>query len=122
MCTGAIRMMQLRAVHFAAVDPSAGSTHLLNTDDFMRSIPCRVYGPSEKALEFVLVALILEHRTRMGQKRWREQWLAYQPEASALGEKLASSKAFENWRASNLNAGELYEEVISHKTRYSSST
>lgn len=111
MCTGAIRMTQLRAVHFAAVDPSAGSTEFLSANEFMQSLPCKVYRPSEKTLEFVLVTLILEHRTRMGQKRWRELWFKYQPKAAELGEELAASNAFENWKVSNLTASELYEEV-----------
>jgi len=111
MCTGAIRMTQLRAVHFAAVDPSAGSTDFLSANEFMRSLPCKVYKPSNKTLEFVLVTLILEHRTRMGQKRWRELWFKYQPKAAELGERFAASKAFGNWEESNFTARELYEEV-----------
>ena len=36
MCTGAIRIMQLRALNFAARDPAAGSTELLRATPFMR--------------------------------------------------------------------------------------
>lgn len=111
MCTGAIRMTQLRAVHFAAVDPSAGSTDFLSANEFMRRFPCKVYKPSNRTLEFVLVTLMLELRTRMGQKRWRELWFDYQPEATELGERLAASKAFDDWTKSNLTAKELYEEI-----------
>ena len=111
MCTGAIRMVQLRAVHFAAIDPSAGSTNFLSANEFMRRFPCEVHKPSDKTLEFVLVALMLELRTRMGQKRWRELWFKYQPEATKLGEKLAASKAFDHWKKSNVTASELYEEI-----------
>lgn len=111
MCTGAIRMTQLRAVHFAAVDPSAGSTDFLSANEFMQRFPCEVYKPADRTLEFVLVTLILELRTRMGQKRWRELWFKYQPEATELGEKLAASKAFDHWTTSNITASELYEEI-----------
>ena len=111
MCTGAIRMTQLRAVHFAAVDPSAGSADFLSANEFMRRFPCKVYKPSNRILEFVLVTLMLELRTRMGQQRWRELWFKYQPEATELGEKLAASKAFHHWTKSNIIASELYEEI-----------
>ena len=112
MCTGAIRMTQLRAVHFAAVDPSADSTGFLSANEFMRRFPCEVYKPSNRTLEFVLVTLMLELRTRMGQQRWRELWFKYQPdEATKLGERLAASKAFHRWTRSNFIASELYEEI-----------
>ena len=104
-------MVQLRAVHFAATDPSAGSTDFLSANEFMRRFPCEVYKPSNRTLEFVLVTLMLELRTRMGQKRWRELWFEYQPEATKLGERLAASKAFHHWTRSNFIASELYEEI-----------
>ena len=102
-------MTQLRAVHFAAVDPSASSTNFLNANEFMRRFSCKVYKLADRTLKFVLVTLML--RTRMGQKRWRELWFKYQPEATELGEKLTASKAFDHWKESDFTANELYEEI-----------
>ena len=111
MCTGAIRMAQLRAVHFAASDPGAGCTDFLSANEFMRQFPCKVNKPSNKILEFVLVTLLLERRTRMNQTLWREHWYAYQPKATELGEKLATSNAFDSWKQAKLSVSDIYEEV-----------
>ncbi len=78
MCTGAIRMTQLDAVHLGARDPAAGSTELLNASEFMRKFTCTVFEPSDSMLEFASIALVLEYRTRNGHSRWREKWHSYQ--------------------------------------------
>ena len=94
MCTGAIRMTQLKAIHLAARDPAAGSTVLLNASEFMRRFPCTVHSPSDSMLEFANIALVLEYRTRSGHSRWREKWHSYQPVAVEVGERLAETGAF----------------------------
>jgi len=111
MCTGALRMMQLRAVHYAARDPAAGSTGLLTANEFMRRFPCEPIGPDAPALEFVAVAALLEYRTRNGHDRWRESWHAYQPEAVELGEALAASGRFHEWQRAHATAEEIFCEV-----------
>lgn len=113
MCTGAIRMMQLRAVHFAARDPGAGSTDWLSANDFMREIPCAVNGPADPNAEHVSVALLTEYRSRTGHPRWSEQWRDYRPEAFAAGEVLAQRGAFQRWRNARTSAQEIYDEVTS---------
>jgi tRNA(Arg) A34 adenosine deaminase TadA len=82
MCTGAIRMMQLRSLHFATKDPAAGSTELLSATRFMKQFSCAVIGPSDPCLEFVNVALMLEYRTRNAHARWRNGWSSYLPKPS----------------------------------------
>ena len=72
MCAGAIRMSQLRGVHFAAHDPSAGSAELLSANEFMREFACAVYAPQNPDLEAVIVSLVLEFRLRTGHRRWLE--------------------------------------------------
>jgi tRNA(Arg) A34 adenosine deaminase TadA len=113
MCTGAIRMFQLRAVRFAANDPSAGSTRFLQANEFMREFPCEVHGPHNKVLEAVVVALIMEYRERNNHHRWREQWRTSQPRAVQLGNDLAASGAHAVWRRSTISAEELFDQVAS---------
>lgn len=113
MCTGAIRMFQLGAVHFAARDPSAGSTELLNATTFMRAFPCNIVGAQIKPLEMVVVALLIEYRERTGHHRWRERWLSYQPSAFQLGCRLSSNSVHSRWVSSRSSAEEIFDEVAS---------
>ena len=100
MCTGAIRVMQLRALKFAARDPAAGSIELLRATHFMRRFECQVIEPGDPLLERVNVAMMMEYRTRNGHQRWRESWFSYLPESVEVGETLAASKYFEESRQS----------------------
>ena len=111
MCTGAIRMMQLGNVHFAAKDPAAGSTHLLQSQGFMREVLSVVHEPAIADLEQATVALVVEHRIRTGHSRWQEAWERYQPRAFAVGRHLASAGAHEGWRAASATPAHLYESV-----------
>ncbi len=113
MCAGALRMMQLGNVHFAARDPAAGATRLLQDDGFMREIPCAVHAPRIPALEQVVVALVTEHRMRTGHTRWQPTWEAYQPVAFAVGRRLAAEGAHERWRRASIGPAALYESVVS---------
>jgi len=111
MCTGAIRLSQLRAVHCAADDPAAGSSAFLAANEFMREFPCSVHGPCDPELEFVVVTLIAEFRQRTRHDRWREQWQRSYPNAVAVGCSLASAGAHARWVSSSLSAEQLYEHV-----------
>ena len=114
MCTGAVRMMQLRSLHFATKDPAAGSTELLSATSFMRHFACDVVGPTNSELEFINVALTLEYRSRNGHTRWRDNWISYMPTAVEVGERLASDRRFSAWRSEGTPASALFEEVCSY--------
>ena len=114
MCTGAIRIMQLKTLHIAARDPAAGSTELLNATKFMRHFECEVVDPADPALEFVNVALMFEHRTRNGHNRWRDEWFTYLPLAVETGEALAASGKYEAWVTNGSTAREIYDEISTH--------
>ena len=114
MCTGAIRVMQLKTLHMAARDPAAGSTELLGATRFMRHFECEVVGPSDSTLEFVNVALMLEYRTRNGHQRWRDDWYAYLPLAVETGENLAASGLFRMWLENGNSTQEIYDTVASY--------
>ncbi len=111
MCTGAIRIMQLKNLHMAARDPAAGSTGLLQASSFMRRFECRVAGPADPVLEFVNVVLMLEHRTRTGHQRWRQEWFDYLPGAVATGEQLAAEAAFAGWLETGSSSAQIYDSI-----------
>jgi len=111
MCTGAIRMSQLRGVHFAAFDPIAGFTEFLQANEFMRAFPCAVHVPTNSELERVIVSLVMEYRERERHHRWRERWEAYHPEGASLGARLSVSGAYAEWISASLSAEQLYEHV-----------
>jgi tRNA(Arg) A34 adenosine deaminase TadA len=113
MCVGAIRMCQLHAVHFAAADPSAGSSSLFHANEFMREFPCSVHGPHDPELELAIVALVVESRVRNGHYRWREHWSRYHPRGTAVGTHLAAAGAYREWVSHSLSPRELYERVVS---------
>lgn len=114
MCTGAIRMMQLRRVHYAARDPAAGSLRLLTATEFMRELPCSVAAPQIPELEFVVVALIAEYRERTEHRRWRAHWQNYHPEATSVGRTLARSGVFHAWKQAQAAPETVFGEVLGH--------
>ena len=113
MCTGAIRMMQLQAVHLGARDPAAGSTSLLNANEFMREFRCRTVEPRNPELEFASVALLMEYRKRTQHLRWRDAWRAYHPLAVEAGERLADSNRYKVAFAREKAHEQIFEEVCS---------
>jgi tRNA(adenine34) deaminase len=65
LCTGAIRMIRLREVYYAARDPLAGSLSLLDATPFMRRQGIRVFAPERADLETLIAALHIEFSLRV---------------------------------------------------------
>ena len=114
MCTGAVRMMQIKSLHIATRDPAAGSVELLTATHFMRHFPCDVESPADPTLEFVNVALTLEYRTRTGHLRWRDEWISYNRHAVEVGERLAEENRFSSWTTANSKPESIFEEVCKY--------
>jgi tRNA(adenine34) deaminase len=64
LCFGAICVMPLRAFHYAACDPTAGSASLLDASPFLQTRGVQACGPNEPLLEVLSVALRVEWRLR----------------------------------------------------------
>jgi tRNA(adenine34) deaminase len=111
MCIGAIRLCQLRALHYAAIDPGAGSAAFLDANAFMREFPCAVHPPVDRALELAVVAMVVEFRIRTGHRRWLERWSDCHPEGASLGRRLASQGIHDVWRRSSATAEQIYEQL-----------
>ena len=94
LCIGAIRMARLREVCYAARDPVAGSTVLLDATPFMRRRDIRVHGPARADLETIVVALHVEFSLRtdgLVGKRLVAQWERDLAAGVRLGRKLYQS-------------------------------
>jgi hypothetical protein len=116
MCTGAIRMCQLRAVHFAALDPGAGSAAFLGANDFMREFPCSIHPPRDRELELAVVALVVEFRIRTGHHRWKNRWMDYHPHGAELGARLARDNAYGAWLNALASPESIYEQLASQQS------
>ena len=112
-CTGALRMEKFAAVHFAAQDPSAGCTYLLDSTEWFRAFRCEVFPPADRLLEAVNVALLVEHRMRDQKHRWLERWRAYHPIATAAGERLSAEGRFDDWMRRDADPELIFNDVAS---------
>ena len=111
MCTSAVRLMQLDALHYAAQDPAAGAANMLSSDEFMRKLPCTIHPPADPLLAFINITLLVEYRTRTKHARWRDKWLNCNRAATLLGESLAQQQQFVAWRQSKATPVQIYSDV-----------
>ncbi len=91
LCTGAIRMVGIGAVHYASRDTAAGSIALLEATPFMRRRAIQVVGPTDPDLEAIIVALHTEVvlYPPMARPAWLlEVWEEAVPQGVALGRRL----------------------------------
>ena len=107
LCTGAIRMIGLSAVHYASRDTAAGSIALLEATPFMRRRAIWVVGPSDPDLEAIIVALHTELilDPPMARPAWlMEAWEAVVPRGVALGRRLYATGDLARLRAAGAPA------------------
>jgi tRNA(Arg) A34 adenosine deaminase TadA/predicted kinase len=92
LCVGAIRMLAVPAVRYAARDPTAGSIELLHASTFMRSSPIQTVAPHDAALEALSIAFNVEAHLqlvqRLGVRSIVGQWEAAELPGVALGREL----------------------------------
>jgi predicted kinase len=92
LCVGAIRMLAVPEVRYAARDPTAGSIELLHASTFMRSRPIRAVAPHDPRLEALSIALNVEAHLRLlqrfGVRSIVDQWEAVGLPGVALGREL----------------------------------
>ena len=72
MCMGAIRIGRIGSVHFAAYDPVAGSSLLIETSPYQVLGPLPVFPPQNEALADLLLVIKVEAMLRTGKERWVE--------------------------------------------------
>jgi tRNA(adenine34) deaminase len=118
MCTGAIRMIKVGAVHYAARDPLAGSISLLETTPFMRRAGITVAGPAPPGIENFSVALNIAAFLKIyaGTDLPVRVMTLYQsilPDAVRLGQKLHDTGMLQRMRASRYNVDAVFDAVFS---------
>ncbi|GJM41080.1 MAG: hypothetical protein DHS20C20_13620 [Ardenticatenaceae bacterium] len=70
MCMGSIRMVRIGTVRFAAHDPVAGSSALVNTPPYQILGPLPVFPPQNDILTDLLTVIKVEAMLRTGKGRW----------------------------------------------------
>lgn len=110
LCTGAVRMMRLRELGYAAREGAAGSVDLLEANAYMRRGEVRVVGPENARLEFVLVAMLVEfalHQDDENTPSWVERLARDVPAGARLGRTLHESGELRKWGADGAPASDV---------------
>ena len=113
LCVGASYMSRVRAVRFAARDPWAGGTHLVETSPYLSRAGSWVRGPELPELEGVLMAIQVEAHAvnaRVPQEFFAS-WRGVLPDAVALGEELAASGRLRELRDTGAGIDDVVSEL-----------
>jgi tRNA(adenine34) deaminase len=118
MCTGAIRMIKVGAVAYAARDPMAGSITLLEATPFMRRAGISVTGPAEPELEHFSVALnvaafLRNHPGSDFPVRMMSAWQPLVPDAVRLGQLIHDTGMLQRMRHAGYHIEHVFEAVLS---------
>ena len=113
MCTGAIRMANVREIHYAARDTTSGGLSLLDKTPFLARGQIRVIGPANATLEIILLAMLIDTALNMTDHPAKEAWaaeLASQvPAAGILGNELYASRQLSLWAEEGRSASFVFD-------------
>jgi tRNA(Arg) A34 adenosine deaminase TadA len=116
LCMGAIYMMGIRHVHYAARDNFAGSTNLLGVTPYLSKKDVRVYGPLHRDVEGAVIALQvlfgLQRTDLPFNSRASEVFAAWEqtcPEGVALGRRLYQRDIYNGLRQNAPTAKEGFD-------------
>jgi hypothetical protein len=111
MCLGTWYMSGMAVLHYAARDPYAGSTDLLNTTWYMRKKGKKAFGPEDSWLEDILIGLLVETEIRRKgffHRGVKERWKPVLPRGIKMGEEMSADTPLSNLRADNAPVGEAF--------------
>ncbi len=118
LCMGAIYMMSVKSVQFAARDPYAGSTNQLGKTRYLSRKAIQVSGPLDTRVEDALIAILTDFHIRIfGQDRPEllqtvlQDWQAAIPQGVRLGRSLYQSGYLQQAANSNLTIAEVLEYI-----------
>ncbi len=116
LCLGALYMAGVRKFCYAARDPWAGSVNLLGASPYLSRKPVQAFGPSNPALEQIIIAIqVVSFRQgvieRLGQvlDTWREVF----PQYVAFGEQVFAAQVLPQFQAKNLPVSDLVSYLFS---------
>jgi tRNA(adenine34) deaminase len=125
LCIGAICVMPVRAFHYAACDPTAGSAGLLDATSFLQSRGVQAYEPIDPLLEVLSVALRVEWRLRSTNGhhgRIITALSAAVPAGVRLGTELYRTDVIVDLRRENATAAEMVTSIAAIHTRLEQSS
>jgi len=113
LCFSAFYMSGMRHLHFAARDPLAGSTNLLNTTPYLMRKPIHVHLPDDHSLETLIIALNIEYSLRAYKNpgKMLRYWREILPLGVELGEKLSHSGQLYSMRKDGFGVESMAEEL-----------
>ncbi|WP_374342071.1 nucleoside deaminase [Azonexus sp.] len=89
MCHGAIWMAGIGELHFASRDPYLGATDSFAQLPFAARANCRVFGPESKALEQLLVVLLIERLLKLSGARFAiDSWRSVSEDVEPMARRL----------------------------------
>lgn len=115
LCMGAIYMSGVRQIMFASRDSYAGSTNLLGTTPYLSRKPVKVFGPENKQIEDVLIALVTEYYFRSQPNDIHlvlDPWKSISPNGVTFGERLFADGWFNSVSALKPGAAEIFEMLL----------
>lgn len=107
MCFGAINCARIRNLHFAVADPWAGSTNLASANFYLSYKKLRMWYPTDKELERVMLALNA-YKIGIGESDIRARLVGRYPEAAVMAEELTALGKWETW-SKDVEPGVLYD-------------
>jgi tRNA(adenine34) deaminase len=115
MCMGAIYMSGVRAVHYAARDPWAGSANLLGKTPYLSCKPIQLFAPDLPEMGHAVTALGVCRDILRG--AWPPSAYTHGlreslPQAVAFGERLAAERLPQHWRAEGWQAETVFDELM----------
>lgn len=117
MCLCTWYMSGMAVLHFAARDPYAGSTNLLQTTWYMQKKGKKAFGPAIPWLEDILIGLIVETEIRKRgffPKSVKTSWESVLPEGVELGERFNANEHLAEMRNTQVPVEEGFRYLISH--------
>jgi tRNA(adenine34) deaminase len=117
MCLSTWYMSGMAVLHYAARDPYAGSTNLLESTWYMQKKGKKAYGPAILWLEDILIGLIVETEIRNRgflPNSVKTRWESVLPAGVELGYKMASDSKLTKLREDSVSATEGFQYLIAN--------
>ena len=117
MCLATWYMSGMAVLHYAARDPYAGSTDLLNTTWYMRKKGKKAFGPEDAWLEDILIGLLVETEIRIRgffHHAVKDHWEPILPRGIEIGEQMSTDTPLSNLREDNAPVEEAFSYLTSN--------
>ena len=114
LCIGAICIVGIKNVHYAARDTWAGSTNLLEATPYLRSKSIKAVGPQDNEFETVILVMQVDCQLRRAHPRLESvlgAWEKEYPEAIRKGRMLFQAGELPRMREEGFSAAEALSRI-----------